>query len=93
MNNNGSIPQPDSGAVNSEANGGTAELPLLIGTDETLRLLGGLSRAGYHKARSTGRFAPLAIKIGKKVMHRRGEVVDWANAGCPPATKWNWSMN
>lgn len=64
--------------------------PLLIDTEETLRLLGGLSRAGYHKARNTGRFAPMAIKIGKKVLHRYKEVEDWINAGCPPAAKWEW---
>lgn len=64
--------------------------PLLIDTKEILKLLGGLSRAGYHKARSSGRFAPMAIKIGKKVLHRYQEVKDWVNAGCPPASKWEW---
>ena len=67
--------------------------PLLIDTETTLRLMGGLSRAGYHKARNTGRFAPKAIKIGKKVLHRYKEVEDWINAGCPPVTRWVWSAD
>ena len=64
--------------------------PMLIDTEEVLKLLGGLSRAGYHKARTTGRFAPMPIKIGKKVLHRYQEVKDWINAGCPPRNKWRW---
>ncbi len=65
------------------------DTPLLIDTSEVLRILS-MSRAGYHKARNSGRFAPMAIKIGKKVLHRNQEVKDWVNAGCPPASKWRW---
>lgn len=67
------------------------DMPMLIDTEQILKLLGGLSRAAYHKAKNNGRFAPETIKIGKKVLHRYQEVKDWINAGCPPKTKWEWS--
>lgn len=68
-------------------------VPLLVSTEETLKLLGGYSRAGYHKLRNSGRFGPMAIKLGKKVFFRHQELKDWINAGCPPASKWEWNCD
>lgn len=71
----------------------TAKAPmdaLLIDTDETCRLLGGMPRRSYQRMRSNGRFGPKAVKIGRRTYHRLDELRDWTKAGCPPAAKWEW---
>ncbi len=67
--------------------------PLLIDIPETLRLLGNMAQRSYQRMRSSGKFAPKAIKIGGRIYHRPDELKAWVNAGCPGAGRWKWEAN
>lgn len=65
------------------------ELPLMIGVSEFCRLTS-ISRSLYFEKKAAGRIGPSEVKIGRKILFRRAEVVDWTNAGCPPRRAWQW---
>ena len=61
--------------------------PLLIGDYAAARLCG-ISRASVHRLRSAGKWGPGAVRLGRKVLYHREEVIAWINASCPNAELW-----
>jgi hypothetical protein len=68
----------------------SASTPLLVDIPKTLRLLGNMAQRSYQRMRSSGKFAPKAIKIGGRIYHRLDELKAWVTASCPPASRWKW---
>jgi predicted DNA-binding transcriptional regulator AlpA len=64
---------------------GNAE-PLLI-PDTVAAALAGVSRSHWQRLRVQGRL-PASVKLGRKVLWRRAEVVSWIDAGCPDGRTW-----
>jgi predicted DNA-binding transcriptional regulator AlpA len=63
-----------------------SESPLLIPDTAAAGLLG-ISRAHLHRLRAAGRFiAP--IRLGRKLLFDREELISWKNARCPDARTW-----
>lgn len=60
--------------------------PLLI-PDTVSAALVGVSRAHWHRLRAAGKVPP-AVKLGRKVLWRRAELVAWIEAGCPDTRTW-----
>ena len=60
--------------------------PLLI-PDTAAAALAGISRAHWQRLRTMGKLPP-AVRLGRKVLWRRFEVVAWIDAGCPDARTW-----
>jgi predicted DNA-binding transcriptional regulator AlpA len=60
--------------------------PLLI-PDTVAAALAGVSRAHWHRLRAAGKLPP-AIKLGRKVLWRKLEVVAWIDASCPDGRTW-----
>jgi excisionase family DNA binding protein len=60
--------------------------PLLVPDVEAARLLG-ISRAHLHRLRVAGKFiAP--IRLGRKLLFDREELIAWKNARCPDVRTW-----
>jgi predicted DNA-binding transcriptional regulator AlpA len=60
--------------------------PLLIPDTAAATLLG-ISRAHLHRLRVAGRFIE-PIRLGRKLLFDRDELVAWKNARCPDLTTW-----
>ncbi len=60
--------------------------PLLV-PDTKAASLAGVSRAHWHRLRAAGKLPP-SVRLGRKVLWRRLEIVDWIGAGCPDAKVW-----
>jgi len=60
--------------------------PLLI-PDTAAAALAGVSRAHWHRLRAAGRLPP-PVRLGRKVLWRRLEIVAWIDAGCPDSRTW-----
>lgn len=59
---------------------------LLIPDTAAVALLG-ISRAHLHRLRAAGKFiAP--IRLGRKLLFDRDELIAWKNARCPDARTW-----
>ena len=76
-----------------DATGAANSAQLLVDIPETLRLLGNMAQRSYQRMRSSGKFAPKAIKIGGRIYHRPDELKAWVNAGCPGIGRWKWEAN
>lgn len=63
--------------------------PLMVSVREACWLLG-ISRSSYFAAKAAGRIGPSEIKIGRKILIRKDELVDWVAAGCPIKNQWRW---
>jgi predicted DNA-binding transcriptional regulator AlpA len=63
-----------------------ASEPLLL-TDRQAAALCGCSRASWHRWRAAGKLPP-AVRLGRKLLWRRAEIVAWVDAGCPDAAAW-----
>jgi predicted DNA-binding transcriptional regulator AlpA len=61
-------------------------LPLLI-PDTAAAALCGVSRASWHRWRAAGKIPP-AVRLGRKLLWRRAEIIAWVDAGCPDARTW-----
>ncbi len=61
--------------------------PLLISDREAAALLG-ISRAHLHRLRAAGKFI-LSIRLGRKVLFDREELIAWKNARCPDLRTWS----
>ena len=57
--------------------------------DREAARLASILRAHLHRMRIAGKWGPRAIRLGRKVLFRREEIVAWINAGCPDATIWD----
>jgi predicted DNA-binding transcriptional regulator AlpA len=62
------------------------EGPLLI-PDTAAAGLSGVSRAHWQRLRTAGKVPP-SIKLGRKVLWRKAEVIGWIQAGCPDGRTW-----
>jgi predicted DNA-binding transcriptional regulator AlpA len=60
--------------------------PLLI-PDTTAANLAGVSRAHWHRLRAAGKLPP-PIRLGRKVLWRRLEIIAWVEKGCPDGPTW-----
>jgi predicted DNA-binding transcriptional regulator AlpA len=60
--------------------------PLLI-PDTAAAALSGVSRASWHRWRAAGKL-PLAVRLGRKLLWRRAEIVAWVDHGCPDLATW-----
>jgi predicted DNA-binding transcriptional regulator AlpA len=60
----------------------------LLVPDTVAATLAGVSRAHVHRMRAAGKWGPKAVRLGRKVLYRREEVIGWINAGCPSADLW-----
>jgi excisionase family DNA binding protein len=60
--------------------------PLLIPDTEAAHLAG-VSRAHWHRLRAAGKLPP-AVRLGRKVLWRRTEIIAWVEAGCPDSRTW-----
>ena len=59
----------------------------LLVPDTVAAALLGISRAHLHRLRTAGKFiAP--IRLGRKLLFDREELVAWKNARCPDARTW-----
>lgn len=65
------------------------EMGLLIDTRQASKLLGVSSRKLYTMY-SSGEM-PAPTRIGRAVRWGYEELRAWVNAGCPPASDWQWS--
>jgi predicted DNA-binding transcriptional regulator AlpA len=66
--------------------GPPAHEALLIG-DTASAALAAVSRATWHRLRAAGKLPP-SVRLGRKVLWRRAEVVAWIEAGCPDGPTW-----
>jgi predicted DNA-binding transcriptional regulator AlpA len=64
----------------------TNPIALLI-PDVQAAALAGISRAHWHRLRVAGKLPP-SIRLGRKVLWRRAEVIAWIGAGCPDTSTW-----
>ena len=55
--------------------------------DTAAAALAGVSRATWQRLRSAGKLPP-AIRLGRKVLWRREEIIAWIAAGCPDGRTW-----
>jgi excisionase family DNA binding protein len=62
------------------------EIPQLI-PDTAAAALAGVSRAHWQRLRAAGKLPP-AVRLGRKVLWRRAEVIAWIDAGCPDGKVW-----
>jgi predicted DNA-binding transcriptional regulator AlpA len=66
----------------------TADTPeALLIPDTAAAALAGVSRAHWHRLRAAGK-VPGSVRLGRKVLWRRAEVVSWIENGCPDAKVW-----
>ena len=59
---------------------------LLIDAKEASRLCC-ISSSTWYKLHSSGR-VPVPIKLGRRTLWRKDELIKWVAAGCPPRHKW-----
>jgi predicted DNA-binding transcriptional regulator AlpA len=65
-----------------------AELvPQLVGARQAAALCS-VSLASWHRLRAAGKIGPTEVKLGGRVLWRRSELVEWADAGCPDRRAW-----
>jgi predicted DNA-binding transcriptional regulator AlpA len=60
----------------------------LLIPDTTAATLAGVSRAHWHRLRAAGKIGPPPVRLGRKVLYRRTEVVAWIDAACPDSRTW-----
>ena len=59
----------------------------LLVPDTAAAALCGMSRAHWQRLRAAGKL-PSSVRLGRKVLWRRAEVIAWIDAGCPDARTW-----
>lgn len=59
---------------------------ILIDSREAARLCG-IGRTAWLSHMSTGK-TPAPIRLGRRVLWVREEIIAWCKAGCPPREKW-----
>lgn len=66
----------------------TEAMPLLISAREAARLCGVALRT-WHRLDSAG-MVPAAVWLGGRKLWQMRELADWAAAGCPARSEWDW---
>ena len=62
-------------------------LDALLIPDTAAATIAGVSRATWQRLRSAGKLPP-AIRLGRKDLWRRSEIVEWIEAACPDGRTW-----
>ena len=60
---------------------------ILVNAKMASKLLG-IGRTLFLTMNQTGRLGPMGVKLGRRRLWRRKELIDWTSAGCPPREKW-----
>lgn len=60
--------------------------PLLLSAQEAAELLG-IGKTLFWQLHSAGRI-PLPVKLGRRTLWRREELLGWVRKGCPSRDKW-----
>ena len=63
---------------------------LLVDAKEAARLCG-IGLRTWHTLTSAGR-TPNPLRLGRRVLWRRDELLAWIDAGCPPRHNWEWPL-
>lgn len=61
--------------------------PALIKAKQVITLLG-IKNSHFYSLIGQGKFGPERIRLGRSVMYRWQEVMDWIEAGLPPYARW-----
>jgi predicted DNA-binding transcriptional regulator AlpA len=64
----------------------------LLIPDTEAAAVAGVSRATWHRLRAAGKVPP-AVRLGRSVRWRKGELIAWIEAGCPDARTWAAMQN
>jgi len=48
----------------------------------------GVGKTFFYSLHCSGRLGPLPIKLGRRTLWRRRDLVDWVAAGCPTRQQW-----
>ncbi len=65
--------------------------PVLICEREAARLCG-ISRTAWRTYVDAGK-TPAPIRLGRRILWLRDEIIAWCKAGCPIREKWNIMKN
>jgi predicted DNA-binding transcriptional regulator AlpA len=65
----------------------TAEPAPLLVPDTVAAALAGVSRSHWWRLHAAGK-TPAAVKLGRKVLWNRAELVAWIDAACPSRVEW-----
>ena len=65
-----------------------SQVEALLIPDTEAAGLAGISRAHLHRLRVAGKWGPRPIRLGRKVLFDRAEVIAWIAARCPDARTW-----
>lgn len=60
---------------------------LLLSAADAAVLIG-VGRSHFYALHSSGRLGPMPIKLGKRTLWVRQELIDWTARRCPPREKW-----
>ena len=60
---------------------------LLLSAEDAAALLG-IGRTLLYSMHSSGRLGPLPVKLGRRALWNRREIVAWVAAGCPAREQW-----
>ena len=55
--------------------------------DWTSAALAGVHRSTWQRLRAAGKVPP-CVRLGRRVLWRRAEIVAWIEAGCPDSREW-----
>jgi predicted DNA-binding transcriptional regulator AlpA len=72
--------------TNHDSAGTARPAPLLLPVKDVLALVG-CGRTLWLSMVSSGR-TPAPVRLGRKTMWRREEILAWVEAGCPAREKW-----
>lgn len=59
----------------------------LLDVNQVCRVLN-LGRTAFYSLRSSQKFGPMPIKLNRKLLYRRREILDWIESGCPSRYQW-----
>jgi predicted DNA-binding transcriptional regulator AlpA len=63
----------------------------LLSAREAARMCG-IGLRTWHTLTSAGK-TPESLRLGRRVLWRRDELLAWIDAGCPPRHNWDWPLD
>lgn len=72
-------------------NSNTMQQSLLLSAERSAYLIG-VSRSFFYQLHSEAK-VPEPIRLGKRVLWRKEELIAWTDAGCPDRLKWKAEYN
>jgi predicted DNA-binding transcriptional regulator AlpA len=61
--------------------------PLLLTIPDICKMLN-IAHSTFYSLCSSGKFAPLPVKLCRKVLYNKAEVENWVSSGCPHRRQW-----